>query len=159
MSKLIITSTTNGTIRYIEGEEVEISIEGVKDRISAIEKKLVEGETQFNSKVTQIRNEGADRIRKRKSQLDVEIDAANKRYNSEVEAINKEIENRVSQETLAHSKNKERREALEKEKVKLMAVLKSAPVQQSVQTVATPPQASTQAPAAKPVGQPRRIVF
>lgn len=159
MSKLIITSTTNGTIRYIEGEEVEISIEGVKDRISAIEKELVEGETQFNSKVTQIRNEGADRIRKRKSQLDVEIDAANKRYASEVEAINKEIENRVSQETLAHSKNKEHREALEKEKVKLMAVLKSAPVQQSAQTIATPQQASTSAPAVKPVGQPRRIVF
>lgn len=161
MSKLIITSTNNGTIRYIEGDEVEVSIDGVKERVSAIEAELAKDETSFTAKIEEIKKSKEERIAQRKNRLEVEIQAANQRCNSDIEAIEKEIEARIQRETTAYEQDKVHREALEKEKVKLTAVLQSAPVLQSQPVTEAKIEADTSANTivTKQASQPRRIIF
>lgn len=71
--KIVITSVNDEKIKYVVGEEVETTVEGIKNRISEIDKDLERGIVDREAEVEDIKKEAENEIMKKKAELEVTL--------------------------------------------------------------------------------------
>lgn len=130
MSKLIVTSAENGRIKYIEGEEIQVSINDIKNRISQIDKQLLSIGSNLEDEIANIKKEGKDQISKKRAILEEEIKKANDKYASEVNYINSLMNSKIRSAESKYLNSSINKKSLEDEKAKLNKILSSASIKE-----------------------------
>lgn len=138
MSKLIITSQENGKIKYIEGEEVEVSVSDLQQQLSKVNSDLqaatVVPEVESRTIVNELNSKKAARLER----LNAEIAAARQRYDQDIAAFQKEADEKLAQKKAA-AQNTVRTQELQKQRDKLRAILQNfQPTKPEVATATQP---------------------
>ena len=119
MSKLIITSTEEGKIKYIEGEEVEISLGFVKSRVTELDDMLSNMENTYLENTSKIKTELDSKIGERLSVYQEDCKRLGEAYENDIALLKEEARANLEAEEQTLSS----RSSLEEERNKLKAIL------------------------------------
>lgn len=133
--KLIITGVDQDKVSYVEGEEVEVTVDQMKARIQEIDNFLKDNYLDtFEASIESAKASVQQLIDSKKIEIDEKHVILNKEFEGKRSALDKELEDYVTEakakevesiEAITQNFNKEKEEfeALTREKAKLIAIL------------------------------------